>query len=74
LRSICRAFGADPTWTAQVKTTIRWQLQAVDQGTLVKYQDIGLSAHPEVTRSFRWLQVFLERVKQVDDRWSEVFH
>jgi len=69
------------SWTAHVKTTVRWQLHSVDQGTLVKHQHVGLSAHPEVARSFRgwprilgWLQVFLEEGETVDDRWSEIFH
>jgi uncharacterized protein YndB with AHSA1/START domain len=67
------------SWTAQVKTTVRWELQPTDRGTLVKHQHSGLSAHPEVAKSFRgwpriigWLQVFLEKGETVEVRWSEI--
>ena len=66
-------------WTAQVQTTVRWELQPKDQGTLVKHRHCALSTHPEVAKSFRgwprilgWLQAFLEKSETVDDRWSEI--
>jgi uncharacterized protein YndB with AHSA1/START domain len=69
------------SWTAQQKTTVRWDLQPTDQGTLVKHQHSGLSGHPELARSFRgwprilgWLQVFLEKGETVYDRRSEILH
>lgn len=64
------------SWTAQVKTTVRWELIPMGAGTLVKHQHSGLAAHPEVSRSFRgwprilgWLQVFLEKGETVNHRW-----
>jgi hypothetical protein len=48
-----------------VKTTVRWELQAVNEGTLVRHEHSGLAAHPEMVQSFRgwqrilgWLQMF----------------
>lgn len=65
------------SWTAQVATTVRWELQARNNGTLVRHQHSGLAVHPEVTKSFRgwprilgWLQAFLEKGEMVDDRWA----
>src|SRR5579859_5705253 len=56
------------SWTAQVQTIVRWDLQPKGQGTLVKHQHCGLSADPEVAKSFRgwprilgWLQALLEK-------------
>ena len=67
------------SWTAQVQTTVRWELHPAPQGTLVRHQHSGLSAHREVERSFRgwprilgWLQSFLEEGETVDHRWAEV--
>jgi uncharacterized protein YndB with AHSA1/START domain len=67
------------SWTTQMQTTVRWELQPTGQGTLVKHQHCGLSAHPEVAKSFRgwprilgWLQGFLEKGVTVDDRWSDI--
>lgn len=69
------------SWTAQVQTTVRWELQPRGQGTLVRHRHSGLSAHPEAARSFRgwprilgWLQIFLEKGQTVNDRWSEILH
>src|SRR5579863_134421 len=31
------------SWTAQVQTTVRWELRPKDQGTLVKHRHCGLS-------------------------------
>lgn len=66
-------------WTAQVQTTVRWELRPKGQGTLVKHRHCALSTHPEVAKSFRgwprilgWLQAFLEKSETVDDRWSEI--
>jgi uncharacterized protein YndB with AHSA1/START domain len=64
------------SWTAQVKTTVRWELQPMDEGTLVRHQHSGLAVHPQVSQSFRgwprilgWLQAYLEKGETVDDRW-----
>lgn len=67
------------SWTAQLKTTVRWELQATDDGTLVRHQHSGLAVHPDVAKSFRgwprilgWLQAFIEKGESVEDRWSKI--
>jgi uncharacterized protein YndB with AHSA1/START domain len=63
------------SWTGDVKTTVRWELEPTNQGTLVRIRHSGLAAHPEVAQSYRgwprmlgWLQAFLESGEAVDDR------
>lgn len=67
------------SWTAQMKTTVRWELQPAQGGTLLRHQHIGLGDHPELRKSFRgwsrilsWLQAFLEKRETVDDRWPVI--
>ena len=63
------------SWTGDVKTTVRWELEPMNQGTLVRIRHSGLAAHPEVAQSYKgwprmlgWLQAFLESGQTVDDR------
>jgi uncharacterized protein YndB with AHSA1/START domain len=63
------------SWTGDVKTTVRWELEPTKEGTLVRIRHTGLAAHPEAAQSYRgwprmlgWLQVFLESGKTVEDR------
>lgn len=63
------------SWTAEVPTTVRWELEPTDQGTLVRHLHSGLAAHPELAGSFRgwprmlgWLRALLERGETVDER------
>jgi uncharacterized protein YndB with AHSA1/START domain len=63
------------TWTRDVKTSVRWELQARDGGTLVTVRHGGFAAHPELTQSYAgwprmlgWLQALLERGETVEDR------
>lgn len=69
------------TWTGDVKTTVRWELEPANQGTLVRIRHSGLAAYPEIAKSYRgwprmlgWLQALLERGETIDDRkpasWS----
>ena len=65
------------TWTGDVQTTIRWELEAKDGGTLVRIQHSGFLAHPQLAQSYRgwprmlgWLQALLERGEVVGDRKS----
>lgn len=69
------------TWTGAVETTIRWELEPNNQGTLVRVRHSGLAKHPELAQSYRgwprmlgWLQALLERGETVDTRsaaaWS----
>src|ERR1700746_569454 len=62
-------------WTGDVKTTVRWELEPVSDGTLVRIRHSGLAAHPEVAQSYRgWprmlgrLRAFLELGETADDR------
>lgn len=64
------------SWAAQVKTTVRWELQSTGQGTLLRHQHSGLSADPRIGKSFRgwprilgWLRAFLESGETVENRW-----
>lgn len=63
------------SWTGDVKTVVRWELEAVQGGTLVRIRHMGLAAHPELAQSYRgwprmleWLQALLERGETVEDR------
>ena len=63
------------TWTGDVKTTVRWELEARDKGTLVTIRHSGFAAHPELAQSYRgwprmlgWLQALLEQGETVDNR------
>jgi len=63
------------SWTGDVKTIVRWELEAAKQGTLVRIRHSGLAAHPNVAQSYKgwprmlgWLQALLERRETADDR------
>ncbi len=63
------------TWTGRIQTTVRWELEATGEGTLVTIRHSGFAAHPELTQSYRgwprllgWLQALVERGETVDDR------
>ena len=63
------------SWTGDVKTVVRWELQPTKDGTLVRIRHSGLADHPEVAQSYRgwprmlgWLQTFLERGETVEMR------
>ncbi|HEV2499043.1 MAG TPA: SRPBCC domain-containing protein [Terriglobia bacterium] len=40
------------SWTGNVKTTVRWELEPTKGGTLVRIRHNGLAAHPEVAKSY----------------------
>ena len=69
------------TWTGDVQTTIRWELESTNGGTLVRIRHSGFAAHPEIANSYRgwprmlgWLQSFIESGETVASRkpatWS----
>ena len=65
------------SWTAHVKTTVRWELISTGEGTRLRHEHSGLAIHPQLGRSFRgwprildWLRAFLENGETVDDRWA----
>src|SRR5581483_707012 len=64
------------SWAAQLKTTVRWELQAIQAGTLVRHRHSGLAVDPQLAGSFRgwpqmlgWLGAFIEKHETVNDRW-----
>ena len=63
------------SWTGDIKTIVRWELQPTNNGTLVRIRHSGLAAHPEVAQSYRgwprmlsWLQAFIEKGETVEMR------
>jgi uncharacterized protein YndB with AHSA1/START domain len=69
------------SWTGDVKTKVRWELEPTKQGTLVRIRHSGFAAHPELAGAYSgwprllvWLQANLERGETIDDRkpasWS----
>lgn len=63
------------SWTGEVKTTVRWELDPTNEGTLVRIRHCGLAAYPEVAQSYRgwprilgWVQAFVERGQTVSTR------
>ena len=69
------------TWTGEIKTKVRWELEPAQNGTLVRIRHSGFAAHPELTQAYRgwprmlgWLQALLERGETVERRpptvWS----
>lgn len=63
------------SWTGDVKTIVRWELEPTGQGTLVRIRHSGFATHPELAQAYRgwprmlgWLQVFLESGETVHDR------
>lgn len=63
------------TWTGDAQTKVRWELEPVGKGTLVRLRHSGLAAHPKLAESYRgwprmlgWLQALLERGETVEDR------
>jgi uncharacterized protein YndB with AHSA1/START domain len=63
------------SWTGDIETTVRWELEATSQGTLLRIRHSALAAHPELASSYRgwptmlaWIQGLLERGETVDDR------
>jgi len=63
------------SWTGEVQTTVRWELEPTAEGTRVKLRHSGFAAHPELAQSYRgwptmlgWLQAFLETCETVSSR------
>lgn len=63
------------SWTGEVRTTLRWELEARGAGTLVRVVHSGFAGHPELAQSYRgwprmlgWLQALLEQGQTVEER------
>lgn len=66
------------SWTGDVKTIVQWELEPVQDGTLVRLRHSGLAAHPEVANSYRgwpqmleWLRALSERGETAEDRMKD---
>jgi uncharacterized protein YndB with AHSA1/START domain len=56
------------SWSGEAQTTVRWELEEKDGGTLLRIRHYGLSAHPELGEHYKgwpqvvaWLQAYVER-------------
>lgn len=63
------------SWTGDARTTVRWELEPKDGGTLLRVLHSGLAAHPGIGESYRgwprmlgWIQALIERGETVDVR------
>jgi len=63
------------TWTGNVKTRVRWELEPAESGILAKVRQSGFAAHPEIAQAYRgwprmlgWLQSLLERGETLEQR------
>ena len=63
------------SWTGDVKTTVRWELEPAADGTRVIIRHSGLGAHPDLAKTYQgwprmlgWLQAFLDRGETVPQR------
>jgi len=63
------------SWTGNARTTVRWELEPKDDGTLLRLAHSGLAAYPGIGDSYRgwprmlgWIQALLERGETVDFR------
>jgi uncharacterized protein YndB with AHSA1/START domain len=61
------------SWSGDVKTSVRWDLEPVEKGTLLRIRHSELSAHREVAQSDRgwtrmlgWLQSFIEKGETIE--------
>lgn len=63
------------SWTGEVETAVRWELEATEEGTQVKIRHSGLAVRPELAQAYRgwprmleWLQAYLERGETAESR------
>ncbi len=65
-----------PSWESDLKTTVRWELTAKDNGTLVKIQHSGFAGKAKAAqdhgngwrRVLGWMQAFVEQGSTIDSR------
>lgn len=55
------------SWTGDAKTTVRWELERIPEGTAVRLRHSGLAAHPGIGENYRgwprmlgWIKALLE--------------
>ncbi len=69
------------SWTGDLETVVRWELEATGAGTRVRIRHSGFGAHPKAAQNYRgwprmlgWLQALLERGETVDERAPAQWH
>ncbi len=63
------------SWTGDARTTVRWELEPQENGTMVRLLHSGLAAYPGIGDSYRgwprmlgWIQALLEKGETIDAR------
>lgn len=63
------------SWTGDAETTVRWELNEIADGTMLRLRHSGLAAHPGIGDSYSgwprmlgWIQALLEKGETVQDR------
>jgi len=63
------------SWTGKAKTTVRWELERVANGTAVRLSHSGLAAYPGIGENYRgwarmlgWIKALLETGETVQSR------
>ena len=64
------------SWTGDLRTTVRWELEATGDGTHVRIRHSGFAARPEAAQEHAqgwqhvlgWIQAFVEKGATVDSR------
>jgi uncharacterized protein YndB with AHSA1/START domain len=63
------------SWTGNAETTVLWELEPINNGTLLRIRHRGLAAYPDIAQSYRgwprmlgWIQALLERDETVESR------
>jgi uncharacterized protein YndB with AHSA1/START domain len=63
------------SWTGDLETLVRWELEPSGEGTLARMRHSGFGVRPEAAQSYRgwprmlgWLQALLERSETVAER------
>lgn len=63
------------SWTGDLETTVRWELEAKGAGTLVRIRHSGFAGRADLAQNYRgwprmlgWLQALLERGETVEER------
>ncbi|HXC32758.1 MAG TPA: SRPBCC domain-containing protein [Verrucomicrobiae bacterium] len=63
------------SWTGDFKSTVRWELEPKEQGTLVRIRHGGLASRPDLRQQYSgwprlltWLQALIERGETIENR------
>lgn len=63
------------SWTGDARTTVRWELESKDGGTMLRLLHSGLAAFPGIGETYRgwprmlgWIQALLEKGETVEAR------